>query len=143
MLTALRSFFTVNLPLGGLSLVLIFLLLASRPALGSGMDKRPTWLKFVQLDWVGTGITICFATIISLAFQYGGVQKPWNSGSVIALLVMIPVSVSSSQSVSLLKQIVADFWCARCDSSESSSPGRFSSALSEPCSLCASSSAEP
>lgn len=142
MLTVLRSFFTVNLPLGGLSLVLIFLLLASRPALGSGMDKRPTWLKFVQLDWVGTGITICFATIISLAFQYGGVQKPWNSGSVIALLVMIPVSVSSFGPSPFLKQTIADFWCA-VNSSESSSPGRSSSALSEPCSLCASLSAEP
>jgi hypothetical protein len=44
---------------------------------------------------VAVAIIMCFTTIVCLAFQYGGVQRDWNSGSVIALLVLIPVSVSS------------------------------------------------
>lgn len=72
--------------------MLIFLLLDARPALGSGPDQRPAWKKFVQLDWVGSAITIAFATILCLALQYGGVTKAWDSPAVIALLVMIPVS---------------------------------------------------
>lgn len=67
--------------------------LQARPALGAAFDKRSLLTKIIQIDWVGLAISICFTTIICLGLEYGGVTKPWDDPSVIALLVLIPVSL--------------------------------------------------
>lgn len=84
--------FYINLPIGGLAAGFIFFFLEARPALGAASDDRPFWKKCVQLDWVGTAITMCHTVCITLGLEYGGVQKSWKDGSVVTLLVMIPVS---------------------------------------------------
>lgn len=68
--------------------------LETRPALGSKADSRPYWRKLVLLvDWVSPVVALGFFCCSCLAFQCGGVTQAWSSGTVIALLVMIPVSL--------------------------------------------------
>ncbi|KAL7413029.1 major facilitator superfamily domain-containing protein [Mrakia frigida] len=88
-----RWCFLINLPIGGVAFLCILFLLKPRPPLGAGNDSRSLLTKIVQLDWVGVGIALASTVCICLAFQYGGVEKAWNSASVIVLFVMIPVSL--------------------------------------------------
>jgi MFS transporter, DHA2 family, glioxin efflux transporter len=43
--------------------------------------------KFLQMDPVGTALVIGGIISYTLAMQYGDQTKPWNSGTVIGLLV--------------------------------------------------------
>ena len=50
--------------------------------------------KFLQMDFIGT-ITIMAATICYLlAMEWGGITKPWSSGSVITILAIFGVLVT-------------------------------------------------
>ncbi|KAF3771094.1 MFS general substrate transporter [Cryphonectria parasitica EP155] len=80
-----RWCFYINLPIGGLSGVIILLFFttpsAAKPA------QAPLREKFLQMDPVG--VVLIMAAVISyiLALQYGGQSHPWNSSVVIGLLV--------------------------------------------------------
>jgi hypothetical protein len=77
--------FYINLPVGGLSAVLIFLFFRTPP---QAKTVAATFKeKFLQMDPVG--ISLIMGGIISfiLALEYGGQQRPWNSSLVIGLLV--------------------------------------------------------
>ncbi|KAJ7759659.1 major facilitator superfamily domain-containing protein [Mycena metata] len=81
-----RWCFWINLPVGGLIIVLLLLFFY----VPKHITPRPaTWKEILlQLDVPGfcllLGSLICF----TLALQWGGQTKPWNDGSVIATLVM-------------------------------------------------------
>lgn len=47
--------------------------------------------QFIRCDWVGAAIAMAWAVCFILALQWGGVDHAWNSGSVIACLVMVGV----------------------------------------------------
>ncbi|KUI52738.1 Putative HC-toxin efflux carrier TOXA [Cytospora mali] len=80
-----RWCFYINLPIGGVSGLIIFLFFttpsAAKPA------SAPLLEKLRQMDFVG--ILLIMGAIISyiLALQYGGQTHPWNSSVVIGLLV--------------------------------------------------------
>jgi hypothetical protein len=77
--------FWINLPIGGLSALLIFFFFNTPP---QASPAKATWReKFLQLDPLG--IALAMGGIISfvLAVEYGGQKKPWNSSTVIGLLV--------------------------------------------------------
>lgn len=77
--------FYINLPIGGLALVIIFTFFRTpkhiQPAQATVVEK------LLQLDLLGTflimGCLICYI----LAMQYGGQTHPWNSSIVIGLIV--------------------------------------------------------
>jgi hypothetical protein len=96
----------LSVPLGGLGALCLFFdwtetdgicirtpssFLPASPPLGAAADPRPLWLKVLQLDFLGTAIAIAFNVCLSLGLQYGGVERSWDSASVIVLLVLVPV----------------------------------------------------
>ncbi|KAI1372719.1 MFS general substrate transporter [Hypoxylon crocopeplum] len=80
-----RWCFYINLPLGGFALVLIFIFFRT-PSTAKVIEA--SWKeKFLQMD--PGGVILAMRSIISfvLALQYGGQSYPWNSSTVIGLLV--------------------------------------------------------
>lgn len=80
-----RWCFYINLPIGGVSLALVYLFFKT-PSIAK--IEKTTWLeKLLHMDPVG--IALAMGSIISfiLALQYGGVTHAWNSSMVIGLLV--------------------------------------------------------
>lgn len=80
-----RWCFYVNLPIGGLSALLILI-----------CYHTPSWAKPAEASWPGKllqmdplGTVLALGAIIAyiLAMQYGGQAEPWNSSKVIGLLV--------------------------------------------------------
>ncbi|KAI8622860.1 major facilitator superfamily domain-containing protein [Xylariaceae sp. FL1651] len=80
-----RWCFYINLPFGGVALVIIVLLLRipDRPE-----TKLSNKAKLSQLDAVGTFALIPAVVSILLALEWGGLTYPWNDRRVIALLTL-------------------------------------------------------
>ncbi|PGH23854.1 hypothetical protein AJ80_02102 [Polytolypa hystricis UAMH7299] len=76
-----RWCFYLNLPVGSVSfLILLFLLKIETP-------KTPLFAGLRTIDWVGT-LTIIGGTLMFLfGLEFGGVTFPWNSPTVICLIV--------------------------------------------------------
>lgn len=80
-----RWCFYVNLPIGGLSALLI-LICYRTPAWA--MPAEACWSeKLLQMDPLGTALALGAIIAYILAMQYGGQSEPWNSSKVIGLLV--------------------------------------------------------
>jgi membrane protein YdbS with pleckstrin-like domain len=47
--------------------------------------------KILQMDFLGTAIVLAASICYLLAMGWGGITKPWNSGSVIAALVVFGI----------------------------------------------------
>lgn len=75
-----------NLPIGALVLILLSIFLKVK-----GAENKNRTLPFVQklhsMDPVGCFIFIGAVCCLLLALQWGGQSKPWNSSTVIGLLV--------------------------------------------------------
>ncbi|KAK2606731.1 hypothetical protein N8I77_005462 [Diaporthe amygdali] len=80
-----RWCFYNNLPIGGLSALLVLIFYRTpawaRPAEASWPEK------LLQMDPVGTALALGAIIVYILAMQYGGQTEPWNSSTVIGLLV--------------------------------------------------------
>ncbi|WWD21042.1 hypothetical protein CI109_105523 [Kwoniella shandongensis] len=86
-----RWCFYINLPIGGVTFLLLLLLLPATPKLlpFDGLpDTRPVWRRLISMDWIGIALTLGFITCFGMALQWGGVTKDWNSPSVIVTLVL-------------------------------------------------------
>ena len=86
-----RWCFYINLPIGGVSALIILLLFQTpkraQPAAGTLREK------LLQMDPVGTVLVMGAVISYILALQYGGQTAAWNSGKVIGLLVTFGVLV--------------------------------------------------
>ncbi|SPO06911.1 related to MFS multidrug transporter [Cephalotrichum gorgonifer] len=105
-----RWCFYINLPLGAITVAIIIFLLdipppreehhavpgAETPADSEqGHGKKPgSWRKLRQLDFAGTSVFIPGIVCLLLVLQWGGVDHPWNSAVIIALLVLAAVLLS-------------------------------------------------
>lgn len=82
----------VGLPIGGISLVLIFFFFETpahaRPAPSSFRDK------LLQLDFAGMLLTIAFGACLVLALQWAGITKSWKSSPVIGCLLSAGLALS-------------------------------------------------
>ncbi|KAF8308091.1 MFS general substrate transporter [Clavulina sp. PMI_390] len=90
-----RWCFYINLPIGGLALVFIFLLVETRPPYGRSATYqgygRHMLKQLAECDWVGVAIVLAWAICFTLGLEWGGIVKAWTDPNVIACLVMIPV----------------------------------------------------
>ncbi|TDZ19644.1 Efflux pump aflT [Colletotrichum orbiculare MAFF 240422] len=95
-----RWCFYINLPLGGVALLVIgFVLRApAQDDIGS-MTLRE---KLAQLDFLGTSLFIPAVVCLLLALQWGGVEYAWKDGRIIALLVLAGVLVAAFISIQFL-----------------------------------------
>ena len=79
-----RWCFYINLPLGGV--VGIVLLVIMRPS--KRRIRELTWIEVIwEMDPLGIAFLIFASVCIVFALQWGGVQKAWNSPSVIVCIV--------------------------------------------------------
>lgn len=79
-----RWCFWINLPIGALSLVIIFFALKVDVKGNSSLTLRQ---KILELDLVGNALFIPSLTSLFLALSWAGTKYPWNSGTVIGLLI--------------------------------------------------------
>lgn len=76
-----RWCFYINLPIDGLALVIIVFFLKIKT------PKTPVWEGLKAIDWLGA-ITVVGATLMLLfGLEYGGINYPWDSATVICLIV--------------------------------------------------------
>jgi MFS family permease len=80
-----RWCFWVNLPIGGLTLIVLVLFLKMPP------HSRVANAKLKELPFLfdipGITLTVCAMVCLLLVLENGGVTKPWNSGYCIGLLI--------------------------------------------------------
>jgi EmrB/QacA subfamily drug resistance transporter len=81
-----RSVFYVNLPIGVLAIVLIWMTL---PA-----DLSPR-APHARIDWAGAALITMAISSLLLAVEWGGDTLPWSSPSIIMLLALAVVGVAS------------------------------------------------
>ncbi|PTB68211.1 MFS general substrate transporter [Trichoderma citrinoviride] len=76
-----RWCFYINLPLGGIGLlILIFVLKLHNP-------RTPVKQGLAAIDWVGNLLIIGGTLMLLFGLEFGGVQFPWKSATVICLIV--------------------------------------------------------
>ncbi|KAI1427622.1 MFS gliotoxin efflux transporter glia [Xylaria sp. FL1777] len=81
-----RWCFWINLPVGGVAL--FALLFFKPPARSRSTTKLGVKETILTFDPLGLIIVLASLVVFFLALQWGGISKPWNSGTVIALLVI-------------------------------------------------------
>lgn len=81
-----RWCFYINLPLGGMTLVLLMLFLKNSSARPPNAHL-PWKQKIEQLDLVGTMVFIPAVTCLLVGLQYGATQWGWNDAKTIILFV--------------------------------------------------------
>ncbi|KAF2033423.1 MFS general substrate transporter [Setomelanomma holmii] len=84
-----RWCFWINLPVGGVSMILLVLLV---PTCTPPLKRAATWMgKLSQLDPLGFILIAPSLISLLLAIQLGGKEYSWNSGVVVALFVIFGV----------------------------------------------------
>lgn len=83
-----RWCFYINLPFGGVAAVFIFFLLTIPDR---STTHLPNKQKLAQLDFWGIFFLLPGVVCLLLALQWGGTTYDWNSGRIIALLVLAGV----------------------------------------------------
>ncbi|GAM43478.1 hypothetical protein TCE0_050r18324 [Talaromyces pinophilus] len=80
-----RWCFYINLPLGGVAAAIVFLFFQTP----SRAKPRGVSMKEKLLGLDPVGILLCMASIVTfiMPFEYGGQTMPWNSSTVIGLIV--------------------------------------------------------
>ncbi|KUJ13057.1 MFS general substrate transporter [Mollisia scopiformis] len=86
-----RWCFYINLPIGGLS-VLVIAFLFKTPSTFKPLEATITE-KVRQLDVVGTFLIMTSTVCFLLAMEWGGVTKAWGSASMIVVLVLFVVLI--------------------------------------------------
>jgi MFS family permease len=79
--------FWINLPIGGVAILLQFLFLRVKQK-----HTKATWKEILfHLDLPSFTVLLVSLICLTLALQWGGLTKPWSDNSVIAVLVMLVV----------------------------------------------------
>ncbi|BGP49968.1 hypothetical protein JCM10450v2_005873 [Rhodotorula kratochvilovae] len=89
-----RWCFLLNIPVGAVTIAACVFLLKSTLPLGADPNDRTTrgiLRQTLRMDWVGAILCLGAITALVLALQWGGNQKPWKDGAVIACFVVAGV----------------------------------------------------
>jgi EmrB/QacA subfamily drug resistance transporter len=96
-----RWCFYINLPLGGVVIAIVFFFLR----LEFEAPEELTWKqKLMKLDPYGTALFLPSIVCLLLALQNGGTLWAWNSGRVIALLVVFSITICAFVAVQIWQQ---------------------------------------
>jgi hypothetical protein len=79
------SSFYVNLPIGGLAILVIIIYYKSPPHVKPVEASR--WEKFLQMDIPGTALILVALVCFLLGMQWGGITRSWASAHVVVVLV--------------------------------------------------------
>ncbi|KAI7906628.1 major facilitator superfamily domain-containing protein [Cokeromyces recurvatus] len=81
--------FYINLPIGGVAVIILLIFLHLPIPKGDFMQK----LK--RIDYLGTALVLLFSTLFLLAMNFGGQTFPWKSAAVIVPLVLTGVFIGA------------------------------------------------
>ncbi|CEJ57279.1 hypothetical protein PMG11_05977 [Penicillium brasilianum] len=76
-----RWCFYLNLPIGGFSLVILFFFLSIES------PKTPFLAGLRSIDWAGTFLIIGGTLMFLFGLEFGGINYPWKSATVICLII--------------------------------------------------------
>lgn len=82
-----RWCFYINLPFDGLAFVIILLVLDLHT------PKTPLWEGLKAVDWLGSLTMVAGTIMVLLGLEFGGVTFPWNSATVICLIVFGVITI--------------------------------------------------
>ncbi|KAJ7983025.1 major facilitator superfamily domain-containing protein [Mycena polygramma] len=85
-----RWCFWINLPIGAMTLVIMTFFFKTPPEIARAEDTSFA-KRFQRLDPWGTVIFVGAVSCCLLALQWAGTKYPWNSGRIIALLVIFSI----------------------------------------------------
>lgn len=106
--------------MGAVALLGIVLILPSHPPTTKSKDSQlRVWLN---LDWIGTFLSVAVVIMFMLPLQWAGSQKPWTDPAVISMLVLVchlPAGCTPSGSdlrslQSVIPVIIFVLWERRC-----------------------------
>ncbi|KAF2182987.1 DNA repair protein RAD50 [Zopfia rhizophila CBS 207.26] len=80
--TSWRWVFLINLPIGGVSMVMVLVFLNVK------VPHEPLQQKLKRIDYIGNAILIGSTVAVLYALTYGGTRYPWSSGNVVSPLVI-------------------------------------------------------
>ncbi|KAI5459236.1 major facilitator superfamily domain-containing protein [Mariannaea sp. PMI_226] len=80
-----RWCFYINLPIGGLAMLIVFFARINRNA--TDTEELSLWARIRQLDLMGAAIFIPAIICLLLALQWGGADYAWNNSRIIGLFV--------------------------------------------------------
>ena len=99
-----RWCFYINLPVGGLAIVILMLILHIPAAKKAGTPWRQ---QVAQLDPIGTVSFVTSIVCLLLALQWGGTTYTWGNGRIVALLVLFAVFMSVFIGIQIWKKEAA------------------------------------
>ncbi|KAL9103367.1 MAG: hypothetical protein Q9163_001579 [Psora crenata] len=99
-----RWCFYINLPIGGLAMVILFFILHLP---GPRNGSIPLRQQFMQLDPIGTSLFMPAVICLLLALQWGGSTYAWDNGRIIALLILSGILTSGFVAVQAWKKDIA------------------------------------
>ena len=99
-----RWCFYINLPIGGVAILILILILHIPKAKKAGTPWRQ---QALQLDPIGTVVFISGIVCLLLALQWGGSSYAWGNGRIIALLVLFVICISVFIGVQIWKKETA------------------------------------
>ena len=116
-----RWCFYINLPLGAVSMMVIFLLLKVQDR---ETTNKSLGYKLRQLDGLGTAAFVPGSVCVLLALQWGGVDYAWGSWRIVLLLVLgvllwvvfvvvqvvYPMTATVPLRIAMNRSIAAGFW---------------------------------
>ncbi|KAG8985246.1 hypothetical protein FRB90_004858, partial [Tulasnella sp. 427] len=80
-----RWCFYINLPLGAITIATIVFFIKTKHSTVEPAGFKETMRRIAGIDWIGSLLSIGMITSILLPLQWGGVSKPWNDKTIIAL----------------------------------------------------------
>lgn len=99
-----RWCFYINLPIGGVAIIILMLILHLPKAKKAGTPWRQ---QVLQLDPIGTAFFVSGIVCLLLALQWGGSTYAWGNGRIIALLILFVVCISVFSGVQIWKKETA------------------------------------
>ena len=99
-----RWCFYINLPIGGVALVLLGFILELPPPKNANTPIRQ---QIAQLDPIGTALFMPGVVCLLLALQWGGSTYAWGSARIIVLLVLFVILISGFIAVQFWKKDLA------------------------------------
>ncbi|USW52065.1 Putative major facilitator superfamily, MFS transporter superfamily [Septoria linicola] len=95
-----RWCFYINLPIGGVAMLVIFFILKPTPPVQPGLTVRQ---QLLQLDLLGEAFLLPSIICLLLALQWGGATYAWSDGRIIALCVVFGVALIGFVLVQIFK----------------------------------------
>ncbi|KAG8958974.1 hypothetical protein FRC00_002081 [Tulasnella sp. 408] len=85
----------ISLPLGAITIVTILVFIEPKHSTVEPAGFKETMRRLAGIDWIGAILSTSMIISILLPLQWGGVTKPWNDKTVIALFCVFAVLLAA------------------------------------------------